>query len=271
MTNVPENAWTDTELRAIALGEAQADSLGVISPHLAGRSRAAWRAGFARGWAGLRKGAQVDIPELVPFKVDWLEGHRKGMEICKAAAEGYKIVWDPRTLSVVEKGRGAWSQEQADAYDEGYRTGALGFNSAKMALRYKGPLQNYVTMWLWGQNHARKGYEPDGSGRPRQAAARVAEDLRNRRSGDRHRVTPGPPVPPRLRMEPPYVAEDVRNQGDGNRHPVTTPGQSVPPEGQTPPFMAEGVGHSCQATCKTPPVATRGTQPPCVAGERWHA
>jgi hypothetical protein len=27
----------------------------------------------------------------------------------------------------------------------------------------------------------------------------------------------------------------------------------------------------CQATCKTPPVATRGTQPPCVAGERWNA
>ena len=28
---------------------------------------------------------------------------------------------------------------------------------------------------------------------------------------------------------------------------------------------------ACQATCKTPPVATRGTQPPCVAGERWNA
>jgi len=27
----------------------------------------------------------------------------------------------------------------------------------------------------------------------------------------------------------------------------------------------------CQATCKTPPVAARGTQPPCIAGERWNA
>jgi hypothetical protein len=31
------------------------------------------------------------------------------------------------------------------------------------------------------------------------------------------------------------------------------------------------VGRWCQATCKTHPVATPGTQPPCIAGERWHA
>jgi hypothetical protein len=52
VTDNPEPVWTDTELRAIALWEAAADSLGVIPQHLTGDSKAAWRAGFARGWAG---------------------------------------------------------------------------------------------------------------------------------------------------------------------------------------------------------------------------
>ena len=35
--------------------------------------------------------------------------------------------------------------------------------------------------------------------------------------------------------------------------------------------VAVAESYICQATCKTPPVSTPGTQPPCIAGERWNA
>lgn len=261
-TGGAENAWTSIELRAIALGEAAADSLGMIPQHLTGGDRTAWRAGFGRGWAGLTKGARVDVPKLAPFQDAWREGHRKGMEVCKAAADGYKIEWDPRALTVVQRGRAAWSQEQADAYDDGYRVGSEGFNSAKMPLRYRGPLQSHITMWLWGQTHGRKGYEPDGSGRPRQAkATEVAEAVGNQPNGRRHPVTPGGPVPPNAQANPLPVAEDIRDRHEDGRHPVTQRSRSEPPREQTPPI--NGVArHRPDEDCHRVTVPARSASTP---------
>ena len=216
-----KNAWTKTESRAIALGEKAADELAVIPQDLTGGSKAAWRAGFARGWAGLIKGGHVDMPKLLPFKDAWRDGHRKGMEVCKAAADGFKITWDPSVATTVTRGRATWSQEQADAYDEGYQAGSQGFTSAKMALRYRGPLQGYVTMWLWGQVHGRKGFEPDGNGRLKATVAPIKD---GRRDG-RHPVTSDQPV---SSAEPTKaVAGKLGTTRRSGRHPVA-PGKSVP-------------------------------------------
>jgi hypothetical protein len=170
VTEAPRQ-WTETELRAIALGRAAFDIFGISRGYKAGKEETAQREGFARGWAGLTGAARVEILDLRSFRKAWLEGRRKGLDICTSAAKGFSwaTLEGGGGLHAVREGRAVWSQAQADAYDEGYQAGRLGLPDSKVPLRYRGPLRCYAEIWSWGRFDGLHGLAPDGSGQPPQA------------------------------------------------------------------------------------------------------
>ena len=124
--------WSPAELRLIAKGEAAADEPGVIPAEFVGPERAAWRAGYGRGWAGLCTVSRVDPPEHLPVKAAWSAGWTTGSETCKKAGVGFDPFVLPSGRSFGD--RKAWSQDECDAFDVGYKLGRETENEHKALL-----------------------------------------------------------------------------------------------------------------------------------------